>query len=112
MITRTLAVLFLASACLCPAAPAPSPADTLDAAALAREVREEFLHAWRSYKHHAWGHDAPRPHSKTAYDWYGPSLYMSAVDALDTMILMGLQEEAEVRPSASADARWPPRSSR
>lgn len=54
--------------------------------ATAASVREEFLHAWNGYKKYAWGHDALRPLSKTPYDWYGQSLWMTPVDALDTMI--------------------------
>lgn len=63
--------------------------------ALAREVKNEFLHAWNAYKQYAWGHDGLRPLSRSYYDWYGESFYMTAVDALDTMILMGLTEEAD-----------------
>jgi mannosidase alpha-like ER degradation enhancer 2 len=62
---------------------------------LAKEVRDEFLHAWKGYKQYAWGHDGLRPISKTPYDWYGVPFYMTAVDALDTMILMGLTQEAD-----------------
>src|ERR1043165_1155811 len=61
---------------------------------LAAEVRAEFLHAWAGYKKYAWGHDDLRPLSKAAHDWYGQSLLMTQVDALDTMILMGLKTEA------------------
>jgi mannosidase alpha-like ER degradation enhancer 2 len=63
--------------------------------ALAARVREEFLHAWRGYERYAWGHDELRPLSKTARDWYGEPLYMTQVDALDTLILMGLHSEAD-----------------
>jgi ER degradation enhancer, mannosidase alpha-like 2 len=62
---------------------------------LAARVRTEFLHAWKNYKRYAWGHDALRPLSKTAHDWYGQSLLMTPVDALDTLILMHLDAEAE-----------------
>ncbi len=62
---------------------------------LAARVRTEFLHAWNNYEHYAWGHDALRPLSKTARDWYGQSLLMTPVDALDTLILMHLDAEAE-----------------
>jgi glycosyl hydrolase family 47 len=62
---------------------------------LAARVRTEFLHAWNNYERYAWGHDALRPLSKTAYDWYGQSLLMTPVDALDTLILMHLDAEAE-----------------
>jgi len=62
---------------------------------LAARVRTEFLHAWNNYERYAWGHDALRPLSKTARDWYGQSLLMTPVDALDTLILMHLDAEAE-----------------
>lgn len=61
----------------------------------ADNVKQEFLHAWNAYKKYAWGHDALKPLSKSYHDWYGESLYMTPVDAFDTMILMGLKEEAE-----------------
>ncbi len=64
-------------------------------AEMAGRVRQEFLHAWNAYKQYAWGHDELRPLSKGARDWYGVSLYMTPLDSLDTMILMGLSEEAE-----------------
>ena len=60
----------------------------------AARVRQEFLHAWRAYESRAWGHDEWKPLSGTVHDWYGQSLLMTPVDALDTMILMGLTEEA------------------
>jgi mannosidase alpha-like ER degradation enhancer 2 len=63
-------------------------------AAMAESVRQEFLHAWQGYKQYAWGHDALKPLSKGYHDWYGVPLLMSPVDALDTMILMGLNDEA------------------
>jgi mannosidase alpha-like ER degradation enhancer 2 len=61
---------------------------------LATDVREEFLHAWRGYKKYAWGHDDLKPLSKSYHDWYAQPLLMTPVDALDTMILMGLKDEA------------------
>lgn len=66
----------------------------IDRAEMANRVREEFLHAWSAYKQFAWGHDELKPLSKGARDWYGVSLYMTPLDALDTMILMGLDDEA------------------
>jgi glycosyl hydrolase family 47 len=70
------------------------PIDEAQAAELAAQVRQEFLHAWNGYRQYAWGHDALRPLSRTARDWYGQSLLMTPVDALDTMVLMGLTAEA------------------
>src|SRR5204862_5754927 len=61
---------------------------------LADRVRTEFLHAWNNYERYAWGHDALRPLSKAAHDWYGESLLMTPVDALYTLILMHLDAEA------------------
>ena len=61
---------------------------------LANEVRAEFLHAWNGYQKYAWGHDDLKPLSKTYHDWYAEPLLMTPVDSLDTMILMGLDDEA------------------
>jgi mannosidase alpha-like ER degradation enhancer 2 len=63
-------------------------------AALAAQVRSEFLHAWRGYERYAWGHDELKPVSRTAHDWHRDSLLMTPVDALDTLLLMGLDAEA------------------
>jgi mannosidase alpha-like ER degradation enhancer 2 len=60
---------------------------------LAHEVKAEFLHAWNGYKKYAWGHDDLKPLSKTHHDWYAEPLLMTPVDALDTMMLMGLKDE-------------------
>ncbi|MBZ5534636.1 MAG: glycoside hydrolase family 47 protein [Acidobacteriia bacterium] len=67
----------------------------IDTEQMAQRVRAEFLHAWHGYERDAWGHDELQPLSKTPHDWYQQSLYMTPVDALDTLILMGLKEEAE-----------------
>src|ERR1051326_6337777 len=61
---------------------------------LAAEVRAEFLHAWNGYKKHCWGHDDLKPLSKTCHDWYAEPLLMTPVDALDTRMLIGWNEEA------------------
>lgn len=73
----------------------PGQRDSLDKAALAAEVKQEFLHAWNAYKTYAWGHDGLHPISKTPYDWYSSPLYILPLDAMDTMILMGLEAEAD-----------------
>ena len=64
-------------------------------AAVARQVRQEFLHAWNGYRKYAWGHDALMPLSRKPHDWYAHSLLMTPVDGLDTMILMGLKPQAD-----------------
>src|ERR1044071_4017088 len=61
---------------------------------LSAEVKAEFLHTWSGYKKYAWGHDDLKPLSKTYHDWYAQPLLMTPVDALDTMTIMGLDDEA------------------
>ena len=67
----------------------------IDKNKLAKEVKREFLHAWNGYKKYAWGHDELKPLSKSYRDWYKVSLYMTPVDAFDTMVLMKLKEQSE-----------------
>lgn len=68
---------------------------SIDRKALASRVRTEFLHAWNGYKQGAWGHDDLNPVSNTPRDWYDHApIYMTPVDSLDTMIIMGLRDEA------------------
>jgi len=62
---------------------------------VADRVKTELLHAWSNYERYAWGHDALKPLSKTPHDWYGQSLLMTPVDAIDTLILMKLDAEAD-----------------
>ena len=79
------------------AAPAPSlrPVSATESAALAQRVKDEMRHAWQGYKQYAWGHDALNPLSKKPRDWYAHSLLMTPVDALDTLVIMGLKTEAD-----------------
>src|SRR5687767_2438106 len=65
-----------------------------ESARLAERVKAETRHAWQGYKQYAWGHDALKPLSQAPHDWYAQSLLMTPVDALDTLILMGLDDEA------------------
>jgi len=85
----TLVLVFLISA------QAVHPQRRVNEPDLAKQVRAEFLHAWNGYKKYAWGHDDLKPLSKTYHDWYAEPLLMTPVDALDTMILMGLKDEAK-----------------
>ncbi len=89
------AVLVLLAASGSSVAASSAPPDAADRAALAARVRAEMLHAWSAYERHAWGHDELRPLTRTARDWHGDPLLVTPVDALDTLILMGLREEAE-----------------
>mmetsp|Transcript_212 Transcript_212/g.267 ORF Transcript_212/g.267 Transcript_212/m.267 type:complete len:655 (+) Transcript_212:88-2052(+) len=57
------------------------------------EVVDAFLWAWKGYKEYAWGSDELKPLSKSENNWLG--LGLTLIDALDTMWIMGLQEEFE-----------------
>ena len=80
--------------CLSAAAHAQARPDP-GAEARAAQVKAEFLHAWRGYRRHAWGHDDLAPLGRKPHDWYAHSLLMTPVDALDTLLLMGLTDEAD-----------------
>jgi hypothetical protein len=67
----------------------------IDRAAIQAKVRAEFLYSWKAYEKYAWGHDELRPLSKQPKDWYGESLLMTPVDSLDTLLLMGFNDEAD-----------------
>lgn len=90
-----LLALLPAVAPAAPAASALKPVSEAESALLAQRVKDEMRHAWQGYKQYAWGHDALKPRSKAPHDWYGTSLLMTPVDALDTLILMGLKDEAD-----------------
>src|SRR5213075_469377 len=90
----TIALLSLAAGASSSAEPASPSAPALDAPTLAAAVRAEMLHSWRAYEQYAWGHDELRPISKTPRDWYGQSLLITPVDALDSLILLGFDDEA------------------
>jgi mannosyl-oligosaccharide alpha-1,2-mannosidase len=89
------AVIASASAQNDSAAPPITSQSALQDHEMAERVRQEFRHAWDGYKRYAWGHDELKPLSKAPRDWYGTSLLMTPVDALDTMILMGLNDQAD-----------------
>lgn len=87
-----LAVLLLGGACT-PAAGPPAP--VRDDPALAARVQMELRHAWSGYKRYAWGHDELNPIAKEPHDWYRGTLLITPVDSLDTLILLGLEDEAD-----------------
>ena len=90
-LTRALTL----SLALVAAAASAAPADAPSAARQAEAVKAEFLHAWRAYERDAWGHDALKPLSHRPRDWYAQSLLITPVDSLDTLVLMGLKDEAD-----------------
>lgn len=57
-----------------------------------------FLHAWRGYSEYAWGYNEVRPvslqaHTGSVFGRY--PLGATIVDAMDTLLVMGLTEEFE-----------------
>ena len=68
---------------------------SIDKAKIAADIKSEFLLCWNSYVKYAWGYDQLDPLKKKGENWYSVSFYMTPVDAMDTMILMGLRQQAD-----------------
>ncbi len=90
-----LALFLFSHSAFSQAQPPASTPNNEDNAATAAAVRQEFLHAWDGYKKYAWGHDDLATLSRAPHDWYDGTLLMTPVDALDTMIVMGLKPQAD-----------------
>jgi ER degradation enhancer, mannosidase alpha-like 2 len=58
------------------------------------KIKTACRFAWNGYKKYAPGYDALKPLSKKGQNWYGVSFLMTPVDAFDTFILLGLNDEA------------------
>lgn len=56
------------------------------------KVREAMLHAWSSYEKYAWGQDELQPQTKTGVNSFG-GLGATLIDSLDTLYIMGLDEQ-------------------
>eukprot|EP00041_Stephanoeca_diplocostata_P033223 m.1093250 g.1093250 ORF g.1093250 m.1093250 type:complete len:660 (-) comp24295_c0_seq4:2274-4253(-) len=54
-------------------------------------VVDTFKWAWKGYKDYAWGKDELKPISKRSDTWF--NLGLTLVDSVDTILLMGLEEE-------------------
>ena len=63
--------------------------------AAAEDVRGELLRAWRAYERLAWGHDELMPVSGGASEFFDDDqpVGLTIVEALDTLFLMGLDDE-------------------
>jgi len=83
-----LSILWFTTGCSSPGS------EAIEKDKMAAEIRGEFRHCWQGYRQFAWGHDELRPLSKSPRDWYQRSLLMTPVDAFDTMLIMGLKEDA------------------
>jgi mannosyl-oligosaccharide alpha-1,2-mannosidase len=68
-------------------------------------VRAEFLHSWRGYKEHAWLKDELRPLSGGNADKFC-GWAATAVDSLDTLLIMGLEDEYKKTVEATYDVKF------
>ncbi|XP_010544166.1 PREDICTED: mannosyl-oligosaccharide 1,2-alpha-mannosidase MNS1 [Tarenaya hassleriana] len=57
-----------------------------------QKVKEAMIHAWSSYEKYAWGKDELQPQTKDGVDSFG-GLGATLIDALDTLYIMGLDEQ-------------------
>lgn len=57
------------------------------------EVKEVFLESWRDYSRHAWGNDIYHPVTQTGSNMGTTPLGWIIVDSLDTLHIMGCEEE-------------------
>ena len=55
------------------------------------EVIEATKHSWMAYEKYGFGRDEIKPISKSYHTWFGIGLTL--VDSLDTLLLMGLNDE-------------------
>ncbi|HTW83925.1 MAG TPA: glycoside hydrolase family 47 protein [Candidatus Sulfotelmatobacter sp.] len=87
----TLGAALAAGRVTAASAATPPPARVAD------QVRAEFRHAWDGYVRFAWGADEVKPVSGTPSDFFipGHSLGLSIVEALDTLYVMGLDDELQ-----------------
>jgi hypothetical protein len=57
-------------------------------------IREAAKHSWDNYRKYAWGFDMLKPRSKEPDHWF--NLGLTIVDAADTLIIMGLENDANL----------------
>jgi mannosyl-oligosaccharide alpha-1,2-mannosidase len=62
-------------------------------------VKKVFLRSWTAYKQNAWGHDEFAPVTGSWKDHFG-GWGATLVDALDTLLIMGLNDEFKVAVEA------------
>ena len=55
-------------------------------------VKASVQHAWRGYRDHAWPHDELAPLSRSGLRWL--DVGVTIVDALDTLLIVGLDDDA------------------
>ena len=57
------------------------------------EVIDATKHSWKAYKKYGFGRDEIKPISKTYHTWF--NIGLTLVDSLDTLLLMGMDDEYE-----------------
>src|SRR5439155_3167382 len=64
---------------------------------VAEDVHAELRRAWRAYKRFAWGHDELHPLTNSFGEFFDDArpVGLTIVEALDTLYLMGLDDELE-----------------
>ncbi|KAL6585277.1 mannosyl-oligosaccharide alpha-1,2-mannosidase [Orobanche minor] len=67
------------------------------------KVKDAMIHAWSSYENYAWGHDELQPQSKNGVDSFG-GLGATLIDALDSLYIMGLDEQFQKARQWVADS--------
>lgn len=69
---------------------------------VAADVRAEYMRAWAAYRRLAWGHDELKPVSGGHQEFFaaGHAVGLTIVESLDTLYLMGLDDEL------AAAVRW------
>ncbi|KAI5885028.1 seven-hairpin glycosidase [Schizophyllum commune H4-8] len=88
-----------------PVRPPPSPEEAKTWADRADLVRNAFVHAYNGYRRQAFGHDEVRPVSGKTVDGFN-AWAVSAVDGLDTMWLMGLEDMFEEAIDLVSQQTW------
>lgn len=76
-----------------------------EAATRQQAVRDAFVKSWTSYKKHAWGRDELTPvtgNGKTTFGGFAATL----VDSLDTLWIMGLEDEFHDAAAYAAQLDW------
>ena len=89
---RRMTILFLLMAWSSLARERWTPEERYDMAA---RVRRAVVDSWNAYRQDAWEHDELKPVSRSYRDWHAETLLMTPVDALDTLLLVGAQREAD-----------------
>jgi hypothetical protein len=92
-----------------PSPPPPAPTSYSDGTAtitaLLSSVKDAAQHAWRGYSTHALAHDEIRPSTNATNDSWG-GFGVTAIDALDTLWMLGLQQEFNQAAQIAVAADW------